>query len=215
MMNQLISILVIATSVHGLSIRRLLQNNPNPQFPAGLPPAVTPAPIPWNGIPIGLPSQTTETPGQGNAVTELLCHEQCTTPKSGVNCPSSCAYAMEMIQQPMDGFIMECAATGACAFSQFTIKYPAYGPKRDFIESIALTAPYAAKGSTIIVDNDQLGTQVMVNTIECGRGACVGVTFAFKNAGFGELVCDGPCGSGCRVDVYPNGPEPCDWHKAV
>ena len=64
---------------------------------------------------------------------------------------------------------MECAATGARAFSQFTIKFPAYGPKRDFIESISLTAPHAAKGSTIIADNDQLASRVMVNTIECGR----------------------------------------------
>ena len=122
---------------------------------------------------------------------------------------------MEIIQQPMDGFIMECAATGSCAFSQFTISYPAYGPKRDFIEAIALTAPYAVKGSTIMVDNEQVATRVIVNTIECGRGACVGVNFVFRNADFGELLCDGPCGSGCRVHQYPNDPVPCDWVKTV
>lgn len=218
MINAVLCFLIITASVHSTSIRRLLQN-PVPEFPAGLPSFPTPgtpAPTPWGGIPVGLPSgQTTETPGQGNAATELLCHEQCTTSKTGGNCPSSCAYAMEVVKQPMDGFVMECAATGSCAFSQFTIQYPAYGPKRDFIETIALTAPYAGKGSTFVIDNKQTTTRVIVNTIECGRGACVGVTFAFKNADFSELICDGPCGSGCKVQVWPSEPKPCDWVKAI
>jgi len=172
---------------------------------------------PWS-LPTG-GSQTL--PGVATPVQPLVCNEPCT---SSTSCPSTCAQrngaacvegvacatAPIEINNPTKAFSMEFNAQGAAAWSVINVNYGPSGMTKE-LPAININAPQALYQATIRINNQQLNEQVKVTEINCGAGLCVGATFEFINADFGDLKCDEYAGCGADCEVVMHGvPVACD-----
>eukprot|EP00484_Ammonia_sp_Unknown_P021333 CAMPEP_0197043648 /NCGR_PEP_ID=MMETSP1384-20130603/19866_1 /TAXON_ID=29189 /ORGANISM="Ammonia sp." /LENGTH=186 /DNA_ID=CAMNT_0042474979 /DNA_START=102 /DNA_END=662 /DNA_ORIENTATION=+ len=102
---------------------------------------------------------------------------------------ASCAGKAEVITNPGNYFQMDCAALGACAQSTTTFQFtPATTAL--YIDTVIFSEQYAGYGATIVVEDIRVGSQAVLNKLECkALGACQGLTIILKNADLNELNC--------------------------
>jgi len=186
---------------------------PQPAVPVPVPvpvPAPLPTdPSPWIRVPSFMPAVPMPTPLPTMPTPAPVVIEVNTLPPYGgeLKCdkPGLCANTMHKIENPPNGFKMECGTKESCTNSKITLYYPpeqngrmSFRPDQ-YIDIIKVNEG-ALKGSTITVDN-RMSSTVWIKLIECGGGFCEGATFVLWNAQIMDFKCDPAkgCGSGCMV----------------
>jgi len=183
---------------------------PAPQPGTNPVPAPLPTdPSPWIRVPSFMPAVPAPTPLPTMPTPAPVVIEINTLPPYGgeLKCdkPGLCANTMHKIENPPNGFKMECGTKESCTNSKITLYYPpeqngrmSFRPDQ-YIDLIKVNEG-ALKGSTITVDN-RMSSTVWIKLIECGGGFCEGATFVLWNAQIMDFKCDPAkgCGSGCMV----------------
>jgi len=234
-MNVLLVIAVVFSSlIISESDRKLLQMaweyKPVPRppgfdtapIPAPVPAPVPTVPSPYIRVPSFMPAVPAPTsnptlPAPLPTPTPVVV-EMATLPPYGseLKCdkPGMCANAIHRIDNPPNGFKMECGTKESCTNSKLTLYYAPEQHGRmvfrpDQYIDVIKVGEQALKGSTITIDN-RMSSTVHIKLIECGGGFCEGATFVLWNAKIGEFKCDPAkgCGSGCMV--VQNGAVTCN-----
>jgi len=117
--------------------------------------------------------------------------------------PRSCLGMVRTIVNPQNGFFWECGGPNSCAHSQLTLQFNG-AEALTSVDSLKFGGLAAGEGVTVTFENQQVGTVVTVNRIECGGAqSCEDATFITgENVVVEQVICANPdaC-AGCVLKV--------------